>query len=146
MPVQLASFLIPRNSAKWFLLEDVYFKGGYRALPTVADRDAIHSSCLKVGMLVRTNDTGQTWRYAGSVEGWVLQPLGAGAVTAVHEQTEPAESWVFNHGKNSRFFTYAAFDASGRIMVPDDVKIINVNTVELTWIVPVSGHVTLTFA
>ena len=62
MPIALASYLIPRAGNSYALLEDIYIKGGFRILQTLAERDAIDPTATKVGMLVYVVDDKKTYR------------------------------------------------------------------------------------
>lgn len=78
MPIQVASQLIPRGANNpdpslvntWYVLEDVYLKGGFQVWPTVADRDAINSENLKSGMLVLTQDVRTLWILEDDLVTW----------------------------------------------------------------------------
>ena len=61
MPIQISSFLLPKIGNTWFLLEDIYVKGGYQSRASVAARDLIELGNRKPGMLVHTLLEGTTW-------------------------------------------------------------------------------------
>lgn len=52
MPIYASAFFIPTSASIPYILEDVYLKGGYRSVATIADRDAIKTAARKQGMLV----------------------------------------------------------------------------------------------
>lgn len=87
MPINVAANLQPRNATNpdpalrgtYFLLEDIYLKGGYQVRATVADRDSINELNLKAGMLVRTQDTGTIWQLGDDLATWTELQLGGGA-------------------------------------------------------------------
>lgn len=62
MAIQVASFLIPKNSNTWFVLEDKFIKGGLQVVPSATDRDAINPINMKPGMLVVTQSDNKLWQ------------------------------------------------------------------------------------
>ena len=70
MPVQIASFLVPKNDGTFYILEDKYIKGGVRVVETINDRDAIPPGHYKFGMLVIQNDTGTVWKMEADLVTW----------------------------------------------------------------------------
>lgn len=85
MPISLASYIQPRNATNpdpalrntYYLLEDVYLKGGYQVWADVAARDAINPLNLKAGMLVYTLAENKMWQY-GADSKWAESKLGGG--------------------------------------------------------------------
>ena len=72
MPVQVASFLIPRNGNQWYLVEDKYLKGGLRVVTDVSERTAIHPSSLKAGMIVLMRSDNKFWQLGADLATWTL--------------------------------------------------------------------------
>lgn len=70
MPIQLASNIVPRNQNTWYLLEDVYMKGGFQVRADEADRDSIDPLNLKAGMLCLTQDTKTLWILGDDLATW----------------------------------------------------------------------------
>lgn len=79
MPIQSPTFFIPMSLALGtgglhpyetaltppFLIEDIFFRGGFRCLPSIEIRDAIPIHACKEGMLVYTpEDGGKVWKIA----------------------------------------------------------------------------------
>jgi hypothetical protein len=62
MPLQIASDLAPAGGGTFYLLEDIYLKGGLQIRKTVAERDAIAISNLKLGALVLCLDQNKIWQ------------------------------------------------------------------------------------
>ena len=75
MPIQLSSFLVPRTGNSWFLIEDIYVKGGYQIHPTVESRDLIVVANRKSGMLVHTVSENKTWRLNPDLVTWIESML-----------------------------------------------------------------------
>jgi hypothetical protein len=146
MPVQLSSFLLPRNGNTWFVLEDKYLKGGLQVVANQAVRDSINPINLKSGQLVVTQDDNRLWQLQPDLVTWfefissvVYNPF------YTHKQFVPDSVWTVFHEKGCKYFTYGAYDENGSGIMPDSVDIIDVNTVIMTFIVPVAGHCTLAF-
>lgn len=152
MAIQVASFLVPRNSATWYLLEDKYLKGGLRICADVAERTAIHASSLKKGMLVLlvtdnklyqlTNVSTKTWaEYSTGGSGGG----GGGNTLYTHLQTIPTDTWMIGHNKSNRHFISAVYDDTGELILPDSISIIDENTVRVKFLYPLGGHCVLGF-
>lgn len=146
MPITVSSNLIPRNGAKWHVVEDTYVKGGFRVVANAAARDAIYTDAtakltLKTGMLLVTADDGRVWQYSGAGVWTELKR----SYIHTHEQTTPDTEWFIPHSMNSRFFTYTAFDNSGLQVMPNECVIVDNNNLILTFLEAISGTVTLTF-
>ena len=76
MPIQLASFLVPKNGNTWYVLEDNYVRGGYRSVASVADRNLLDVSVLKAGMLVYTVLEDKSWRLNIDLRTWTDSQSG----------------------------------------------------------------------
>lgn len=62
MSTPVASNLAPKGGNSFFILEDIYMKGGLQVRANLAARDTIPISNLKVGALVLCLDTGLCWQ------------------------------------------------------------------------------------
>lgn len=86
MPINLASFIQPRNATNpdpqlrgtYYLLEDIYLKGGLQLRANAADRDSINTLNRKEGMLVMTLDDKKLWMLNPDLTTWVDAPMGGG--------------------------------------------------------------------
>ena len=148
MPIQVASFLLPRNGATWYVLEDKYLKGGLRVCADVAERTAIHAASLKKGMLVVMLDDNKIYQLTNvASKSWVEFKTTPNTPNPLytHRQDAPADVWTVEHGKECRYFNYSIFDDMGRSMVPDEVTIINDTLVEIKFIAPIAGHCVFAF-
>lgn len=148
MPIQVASNLIPKNGAKWPVVEDIYVKGGLRVVVDAAARDAIYLDTtakftLKDGMLLVTADTKQLWQYQGLGVWTLFTPPTT--PTHTHSQSEPSIQWDINHNVNTRFFTYTVFDADGYQILPSECQIVDFNNLTLYFASPIAGHATFVF-
>ncbi len=54
MPIAIASFLLPRPGGNYFLMEDIYLRGGLRVVADHEARDAVPALSRKSQMLVIT--------------------------------------------------------------------------------------------
>lgn len=61
MALQIASNLVPSSGGTFYLMEDVYLKGGLQVRPTIAARDLIAIANLKLGALVLTLEDKKIW-------------------------------------------------------------------------------------
>ena len=85
MPIQIASNIVPKNSQTFYMVEDVFIKGGFQIQDNIAGRDAIAFGNLKLGQLVLTTDTGIIWKLtslAGPTIAAPDTPQGIGDSTA----------------------------------------------------------------
>lgn len=62
MAVQLASNIAPKNGQTYYMVEDIYFKGGLQIRDNIAARDAIAGGNLKIGQLVLTLADSKIWK------------------------------------------------------------------------------------
>lgn len=72
MAIEIFSFFKPIGSSIYALLEDSFFKGGYRVCANTTDRDALLASptLLKEGMLVYTITGNTTYRLNSDLASW----------------------------------------------------------------------------
>ena len=146
MPVQLASFLIPRNSNTWYLVEDKFVKGGLQVLPDHTVRDSINPLNLKVGQLVITQNDNKVWQLQPDGVSWTeFVPASNYNPFYTHIQQSPSDTWIVVHNKNCRYFNYNLYDSNGTSILPDSVQIIDLNTVAVHFVVPMSGHCSMSF-
>ena len=61
MPLQIADNLAPAGGGTFYLMEDIYIKGGLQIRDNAAARDAIDLTNLKLGQLVLTVDDSKLW-------------------------------------------------------------------------------------
>ncbi len=148
MPIQLTSFLVPKNGATWAILEDTYFRGGLRVVANYAALANIPQGSRKAGMLAVAADTNQIWQLGSDAVTWSVLALGGGSdkvLPYTFEQATPSDSWVIAHNLNRMYFTLSVFDSQNRMVIPDGVTISNANEVLVEFAVPTSGHCTLMF-
>lgn len=74
MPLYPTSFFIPPAGVP-FIVEDKYMRGGYRVLPTIAERDAIHVAARKAGLLVRVMEDDTIYELIGGTGNAFWRPL-----------------------------------------------------------------------
>lgn len=143
MPIQVASFLIPRNGATWYILEDKYLKGGLRICADEAERTAIHPASLKQGMLVLLITDNKLYQLSDVAnKTWVEYKPSTPQFNPfyTHVQDAPNDVWSVAHNKNNKHFTVNVFDDEGRSLFPDSISIIDENNVEIRFLYPIAGH------
>lgn len=153
MPVLVSSSLIPKNSAKWPVLDDAYLKGGLRVVANAAARDAIYADAnaklgLKIGMLCVTQDDLKVWQYTAAGV-WTLFNTGgsttsAGPVLYTHVQQTADTTWHVAHAKHSHYFTMSVF-VNNELIVPDSCQIQDDDNLVLTFAGACVGHATFFF-
>jgi hypothetical protein len=146
MPVQVASFLIPRNNNSWYILEDKYLKGGLRVVADSTERDTLHVSSRKAGMLALTQNDNALWQLNSDLLTWssfTVQTNSAAIFT--YKQVDPLDTWVVNHTKNCMYFVQSVFDSSGKQVLPNEIEIVDNNTVRLLFGTPTAGHCVFNF-
>lgn len=146
MPIQVSSALLPKNGAKWHVVEDIYIKGGLRVVADAAARDLMYTDAaiklaLKVGALVVTANDQKVWQYQGNGVWKELKKVES----FTFETAEPLAEWLIAHKCGSKNFTYTVFDADGFQVFPDECQIIDIDNLRLTFLQATAGHVTLTF-
>lgn len=103
MPIFLASNIAPRNAfspdpelrGTYYMVEDVYFKGGFQIRADALERDSINPLNLKHGMWVKTLNDGKVWELGEDLSSWTEVQFGSGGGTNVRKfintvQTVPA--------------------------------------------------------
>ena len=146
MPIFVASSFIPKNGAKWPVLEDVYLRGGIRVVANAAARDATYADSnarqgLKTGMLLVTADNKKLWQYDG-LGVWTELKKSS---TKTFSFSIPGMVWDIPHNTGSTNFNYTVFDVDGFQILPNECQILDVNNLRLTFLEAVAGTLTATF-
>lgn len=91
MPVTLISNIIPPNNNTFFMVEDLFLKGGYQVREDVVDRDNIDPLNRKAGMAVFTQNDSKLWILQSDLVSWLeFSSSGSGAQSRiVNIQTSP---------------------------------------------------------
>lgn len=84
MPITLGGNIVPAGGQSFYLMEDIYLKGGLQIASTISDRDAIAITNLKLGQLVLCLDSNKIWQ----VSTLTLPTLDNPDVTPSAEWTE----------------------------------------------------------
>lgn len=151
MPVNVSSFLLPRNNQQWYIVEDIYLRGGLRIVANAQARDSIHVSSKKPHMLVITADDGRIWQLQPDNQTWAdFRPKTQYFPFFTYDQPDAAKTWRVEHNRNTKYFNFTLFqktgESSSELVMPDAVRIVDDNVLEFDFNVPIAGHVTLTFA
>lgn len=146
MPIQVSSNLLPKNGAKWPVVEDIYLKGGMRVVADAAARDALYTDTiarlgLKSGMLLVTASDNKLWQYRGPGL-WVQIAI---PTTYAFDQLTPSDTWTVSHNLNTKHFTYTVFDSNGFQILPSECHIYDLNNLTLYFAAPISGSATFVF-
>jgi len=92
MPISVATYIQPKNATHSdpamrnlnYVVEDIYFKGGYQVRANSTERDAIVAFNRKAGMAVLTLDTYKIWLLNTDLTTWVeFKSSGGGGGTAI---------------------------------------------------------------
>lgn len=86
MPISVATFLQPKNATHSdpalrnlnYVLEDIYFKGGFQVRANNEERDSIIAFNRKAGMAVLTTDTYKIWLLKDDLVTWAEFKAGSG--------------------------------------------------------------------
>lgn len=108
MPLQIASFLIPKNGLSFYLLEDIYLKGGMQVVPSTQERDAIPETSRKPGMLVYTVADEKFWQLRTDGLTWIAPPGLSGTQGEKGEKGDPGYMGINAAGEFSDRATYDA--------------------------------------
>lgn len=93
MPISLATNIQPRNATHpdpairgvYYMVEDVYFKGGLQVRNTHAERDGIFDLNRKQGMLVLTLEDDKIWKLGSDLVSWSELELGGSGGVGVRQ-------------------------------------------------------------
>jgi hypothetical protein len=78
MPISVSANLQPKNHGTFYVVEDVYLKGGFQVRDTFSDLATINVQNLKAGMLVFVVADNKTYQLATDLITWAeYQPGGA---------------------------------------------------------------------
>lgn len=69
MPLYASAFFLPSSPSLPFIIEDIYIRGGYRAVATIAERDAIKPATRKKGMIVYVAEDNRMYQITGALGG-----------------------------------------------------------------------------
>lgn len=76
MPIQIASYLLPKNNGTFFLLDDEFIRGGFKVVADTTARNAMESVRLKEGALVFVVSENKYYKYIEATTSWTEIPLG----------------------------------------------------------------------
>lgn len=87
MPINIASYLQPRNATNpdpalrgtYYLVEDLYLKGGFQVRDNATERDGINELNRKKGMFVLTADDQKLWVLQEDLLTWSEFKSGSGS-------------------------------------------------------------------
>lgn len=62
-----------------------------------------------------------------------------------HTQSYDANTWLITHLRGSTNFIYSIYNDLDEVIIPDSIKIIDIDTIAVTFLVPIKGTVVLNF-
>jgi hypothetical protein len=121
-------------------------KTNYLAITNPTATDDLLSG-YNVGSIWLNKVTNEVWCCTNDTTGAaVWQNLtGAGATTYKHAQSTSALVWTVVHGKNSRDFTYSVYGSANEPILPDELDIVDDNTIRFFFTAPQAGKATISF-
>ncbi len=90
-------------------------------------------------------EEGQVVGKVGGVLTGITLSGGSTIAMHTHKQEVASASWDVVHNRNNRYFAYSVYDAAGKSILPDEIHIVDQNSVSITFSTPISGHVVLSF-
>lgn len=72
---------------------------------------------------------------------WV--PMSSEIQMFKHSQSQSASTWVVEHNLNDATPVFQIYDAAGHIFTPDEVVIVDANTLSITMLAAMTGSVTV---
>jgi hypothetical protein len=132
MPIYINSFLLAKNGATWFLVEDKFVKGGLQVCETLTERDNINPANLKSGMLVYCTGTSTMYQLGSDLVTW--STFKSEPITHTHNTASIISSLGYtpessaNKGVSNG---YASLDSTGKIPVAQlpNIALISVSVV-----------------
>jgi hypothetical protein len=70
---------------------------------------------------------------------------GDGAAGYLHIQGLATDVWTITHGQGSDLLLVQVFTATNDVVIPDEISIIDINTVEITFGTPTTGRAHIIF-
>lgn len=93
--------------------------------------DTSFPSTAKVGLLAFVNQTLYICvSIANDLPVWV--PLTKEITIYTHNQNAASKTWTVNHSLNTTSVQVQVFDSSNRVVIPDEIQIVDANTVVVT--------------
>lgn len=75
MPIELISYIVPKNNGDFPILEDIHLMGGYRIVANATERDGISADHRKNGMLVYVQNEDLVYRLQTDLITWQIDDL-----------------------------------------------------------------------
>ena len=70
---------------------------------------------------------------------------GSGADGFLHTQSVPSQAWVIVHGQATELLLAQVYTTAGDQIIPDEISIVDINTVEVTLSTPQTGRAHIVF-
>ncbi len=141
----VSSPIVPFTSDDEFPTHDAkYGKGGFRAVATTAERDAITTYRKDPGMFVYVIEEQKLYVYRNNA--WVEWSSGGGGGGSTHQAitfSSPNTTWTINHNLGL-YPSVTTVDSSGDVII-GEVSYTNNNTIVITFSEAVSGKAFLNY-
>lgn len=80
--------------------------------------------------------------------GEVTETGGAPVVTKdgfLYTQSTPSDLWTINHFAGTTLLLIQIFDSTNNLVVPENIELVNINTVEVSFGTPITGTARIIF-
>jgi hypothetical protein len=89
-------------------------------------------------------------KLAGTVQGITISGLGGDPVPKnyvhVEDGSPVTNTWIINHNQNSEDYVIVIYDEDGDVIIPDQVNLIDANTIHVIMSFPIKGKAVIVFA
>ena len=113
MPIELIDVIKPKNAGDFPMVEDENLQGSFRAVTTVAERDAITDSHRKEGMRVRISSERRSYELSGGITNsdWVEVEVATNTETDLTIPVDYNDVSAVDPPASLRFWSQAQVDA-----------------------------------
>ncbi len=140
--VRVAGFIAPTDTTDTYAVTDeIYNRGGYRSVSSIAERDLITADRRKLGMLVYDTTANTFYQLVGGVSNvnWVVWTSpNAGGASKYSEIIGNNTDTIFaiQHNLNTFDVVVGIYDASTGAQVKVDVVVTTNQTIEVRFAYP----------
>lgn len=87
-------------------------------------------------------------KVGGVIQGVTVPGLGGEVIPKgyIHLQSSAADPWVINHNLNSEDYVVFVVDNSGNQLFPDNISVLDVNSISINFNVATTGKAVIIFA
>lgn len=77
--------------------------------------------------------------------GGSLPPVSTGAEGYLHIQNVAADTWLIPHNAGTDLLVCQVYTSTGDFLIPDEITIVDINNVEVTFGTPITGRAHVVF-